>query len=166
MKNLKDLFYLILSKIDSKPTQTYYMILGVILFVIQLLFGVNFFNAILGSLVFVFIFFCIVKVTKKDSKIEKEVQENIENYITSQDKETQEAIAKYKNENQDKEVRKDDDYLGLKIVCFLFPVVGLIVYAVNIVQNPEIAKPCGKWALIGFICGIILVACIIAIQYL
>jgi len=40
--------------------------------------------------------------------------------------------------------------LVLRIVSFLIPLVGLIVYAVNIVQNPKIAKECGKFALIGF----------------
>lgn len=33
--------------------------------------------------------------------------------------------------------------LGLRIICFLIPLVGLIIYAVNIVQNPTIAKECG-----------------------
>lgn len=46
--------------------------------------------------------------------------------------------------------------LGLRIVSLLIPIVGLIVYAVNIVQNPKIAKECGKFALIGFCIGLIL----------
>lgn len=46
--------------------------------------------------------------------------------------------------------------LGLRIICFLIPLVGLIIYAVNIVQNPKIAKECGKFSLIGFIIGLIL----------
>ena len=41
--------------------------------------------------------------------------------------------------------------LGLRVICFLIPLVGLIIYAVNIVQNPKIAKECGKVSLIGFI---------------
>lgn len=46
--------------------------------------------------------------------------------------------------------------LGLRIICFLIPLVGLIIYAVNIVQNPKIAKECGKFSLIGFIIGLVL----------
>ena len=46
--------------------------------------------------------------------------------------------------------------LSLRIICLLIPLVGLIVYAVNIVQSPKIAKECGKWALIGFGIGIVL----------
>lgn len=46
--------------------------------------------------------------------------------------------------------------LGLRIICFLIPLVGLIIYAVNIVRNPKIAKECGKFSLIGFIIGLIL----------
>lgn len=57
---------------------------------------------------------------------------------------------------------KNDNYLGLKVVCFLLPIVGLIVYAVNIVQNPEIAKPCGQCALIGFVIGLIVIGFTIA----
>lgn len=48
------------------------------------------------------------------------------------------------------------NYTGLKVISFFIPIVGLIVYAVNIVQNPEIAKECGKYALIGFCIGLIL----------
>jgi len=46
--------------------------------------------------------------------------------------------------------------LGLRVICFLIPLVGLIIYAVNIVQNPKIAKECGKFSLIGFIIGLII----------
>lgn len=46
--------------------------------------------------------------------------------------------------------------LGLRIICFLIPLVGLIIYAVNIVQNPKIAKECGKFSLIGFIIALVL----------
>jgi hypothetical protein len=34
--------------------------------------------------------------------------------------------------------------------------MGLIVYTVNIVQNSEIAKSCGKFALIGFTIEIVI----------
>lgn len=46
--------------------------------------------------------------------------------------------------------------LGLRVICFLIPLVGLIIYAVNIVQNPKIAKECGKFSLIGFIIGLVI----------
>ena len=46
--------------------------------------------------------------------------------------------------------------LGLRIICFFIPLVGLILYAVNIVQNPKIAKECGKFSLIGFIIGLVI----------
>ena len=46
--------------------------------------------------------------------------------------------------------------LGLRVICFLIPLVGLIIDAVNIVQNPKIAKECGKFSLIGFIIGLII----------
>ena len=45
---------------------------------------------------------------------------------------------------------------GLRIICFLIPLVGLIIYAINIVQNPKIAKECGKFSLIGFIIALVL----------
>ena len=46
--------------------------------------------------------------------------------------------------------------LGLRIICFLIPLVGLIIYAVNIVQNPTIAKECGKFSLLGFIVDLVI----------
>ena len=46
--------------------------------------------------------------------------------------------------------------LGLRVICFLIPLVGLIIYAVNIVQNPKIAKECGKVSLIGVIIGLVI----------
>ena len=46
--------------------------------------------------------------------------------------------------------------LGLRVICFLIPLVGLIIYAVSIVQNPKIAKECGKVSLIGFIIGLVI----------
>lgn len=46
--------------------------------------------------------------------------------------------------------------LGLRVICFFIPLVGLIIYAVNIVQNPKIAKECGKFSLIGFIIGLVI----------
>lgn len=54
------------------------------------------------------------------------------------------------------EKQPSESSLSLRIVCLLIPLVGLIVYAVNIVQSPKIAKECGKWALVGFSIGIVL----------
>lgn len=59
--------------------------------------------------------------------------------------------------------------LGLRLICFFIPLVGLIIYAVNIVQNPKVAKECGKFSLIGFIVGLIIsITCtlIIMLQYI
>lgn len=46
-------------------------------------------------------------------------------------------------------MKKEDNYLGTKIISFIFPIIGLIIYAVNIGKNDNIAKKCGKWALFG-----------------
>lgn len=45
--------------------------------------------------------------------------------------------------------KESKDNLILKIISFFLPLVGLIIYAVNISKNPKIAKKCGKLALIG-----------------
>ena len=45
---------------------------------------------------------------------------------------------------------------GLKFVCFLIPIVGLILYLVNMNEKPVSAKAYGKMALIGFIVSIVL----------
>ncbi len=48
---------------------------------------------------------------------------------------------------------------GLKFLCFLIPVLGIIMYAIEHVQRPIKAKNCLKAAIIGFvfsfICSII-----------
>lgn len=61
------------------------------------------------------------------------------------------------NKGNHSKKRKYESSTGLRIVCFLIPLVGLIVYAVNIVQRPKIAKECGLYALIGFIIGIVII---------
>ena len=48
--------------------------------------------------------------------------------------------------------------LILRIVCFLLPIVGLILYCVNSSSNKTYAHSCGKAALAGFITGIIIYA--------
>jgi len=59
------------------------------------------------------------------------------------------------NEVYNSKSNNSENYTGLCVISFLIPIIGLIVYAVNIVQNPEVAKPVGRWALIGFIVGLI-----------
>lgn len=49
----------------------------------------------------------------------------------------------------------DKNSTGLNIISFLIPLVGLILYLVNNDKKPVMAKGCGKWALIGFIVGIV-----------
>ncbi len=45
---------------------------------------------------------------------------------------------------------------GLKFLCLLIPVVGLVLYLVYMNEKPVSAKAYGKMALIGFIIGIVL----------
>ena len=47
--------------------------------------------------------------------------------------------------------------IGLKIICFLIPLVGLIIYACNVAHNRKYANQCGLSSLIGFIIPIIIV---------
>ena len=44
---------------------------------------------------------------------------------------------------------------GLNILSFFFPLVGLILYVVNVDSKPVMAKAIGKWALIGFIVEVV-----------
>ena len=41
------------------------------------------------------------------------------------------------------------------VLSFFFPLVGLILYVVNVDSKPVMAKAIGKWALIGFIVGVV-----------
>lgn len=50
----------------------------------------------------------------------------------------------------------DKNSVGLNILSFCFPIVGLILYLVNKDKKPIEAKECGKWALISFIANLIL----------
>ena len=52
--------------------------------------------------------------------------------------------------------KEDKPSVGLNILSFLFPVVGLILYLVQKKETPVRAKKIGKWALIGFIIGVVL----------
>lgn len=44
---------------------------------------------------------------------------------------------------------KDKDYTGANILSYFIPLVGLIIYAVNIGKNDKLAKSCVKAALFG-----------------
>ena len=54
---------------------------------------------------------------------------------------------------------KNDDnvQVGIKIICFLFPIIGVILYIVNVNEKPNYAKTCLIFALLPFIVGIVLV---------
>jgi uncharacterized membrane protein YvbJ len=43
----------------------------------------------------------------------------------------------------------------VKVLCFFFPILGLILYLVNLNSKPVSAKSYGKSSLIGFIVGIV-----------
>ncbi len=52
---------------------------------------------------------------------------------------------------------QDDGPLGcLGVVCFLFPIVGLILYLVWKDDKPNKSRSAGKLALWGFIIGVVL----------
>lgn len=52
--------------------------------------------------------------------------------------------------------------VGLNIVSFIWPLVGLILYLVYNDKSPRRAKECGKWALIGcFVNAVVVVIVII-----
>lgn len=53
-------------------------------------------------------------------------------------------------------VKEDKPSVGLNILAFFIPLVGLILYLVQKNDTPVRAKKIGKWALIGFILGIVL----------
>ena len=50
---------------------------------------------------------------------------------------------------------EDNPSTLLKIVCFLVPIVGLILYLVMKDTRPVSAKAYGKWALISVIVGMV-----------
>lgn len=53
-------------------------------------------------------------------------------------------------------MKEENNYTGAKVLSFLIPLVGLIIYAVNIGKDDNLAKDCGKWAIIGILTPIIL----------
>lgn len=58
--------------------------------------------------------------------------------------------------NQVVKNEEDKNSLGLNILSFLIPIVGLILYLVNLKDKPIMAKGIGKSALIGFIINCII----------
>lgn len=52
--------------------------------------------------------------------------------------------------------QEDRPSAGYNALAFFFPIVGLILYLVWKDQKPRCAHSTGKWALIGFIAGIVL----------
>ena len=53
-------------------------------------------------------------------------------------------------------VEYDEASTGLKILSFLVPLIGLILFAVNYYEKPESAKEYGKMALISVGVGVVL----------
>ena len=45
---------------------------------------------------------------------------------------------------------------GLNILACCFPIIGLILYLVNNNKAPKKANAIGKWAIIGFVIGLVL----------
>lgn len=43
-----------------------------------------------------------------------------------------------------------------KIISFIFPIIGLIIYAVNVGKNDILAKDCLKYALYGLLLPILI----------
>ena len=52
-------------------------------------------------------------------------------------------------------VQRDEPTTPLKVICFLFPIVGLILYILYQDKKPKSAKEYGKMALIGVVVGVI-----------
>lgn len=62
-------------------------------------------------------------------------------------------------------VDKNQPSLGIAVLCFFFPLVGLILYLVWKDTEPGKAKSAGKGALIGVIVGVALVIIIFIITF-
>ena len=59
-------------------------------------------------------------------------------------------VIRYAIKNSEKE------YKGANIISFLFPPVGLIIYAINIGKNDKLAKSCVKCAITGICTGLMI----------
>lgn len=68
-----------------------------------------------------------------------------------------EPLEKTESETQDK-VEQEDSYIGAGIVSFLFPIIGFIIYAINIGKKDTMAKSCLMWSIIGIIINIIVLS--------
>lgn len=53
--------------------------------------------------------------------------------------------------------RTDIPSVGLNIISFLFPIIGLILYIVYHQNSPKKANAIGKWALISFCINIVVI---------
>ena len=58
--------------------------------------------------------------------------------------------------NQTVKNKEDKNSVGLNILSFLIPIVGLILYCINVNDKPIMAKGIGTWALIGFVINLII----------
>lgn len=52
---------------------------------------------------------------------------------------------------------------GMKLLSFLIPLVGLILFACNVSNKPKYAKGCGIAAVIGFITGVVVIPIVVTI---
>ncbi len=54
--------------------------------------------------------------------------------------------------------------MGVKIICFLIPIVGFIIFAINISTKPKYAKQCLTWSILSIIIIFLLVVTFIALN--
>lgn len=59
-----------------------------------------------------------------------------------------------KNNNK---ISSNDDYSLLRFISFIFPIIGLTIYAVNVGKNEYLAKESSKWAIRGMITAVIII---------
>jgi len=45
---------------------------------------------------------------------------------------------------------------GEKVICFLLPIIGLIIYFVTMNNNPHKSKEAGQYSLLGVVFGTVL----------
>ena len=63
--------------------------------------------------------------------------------------------------NENKNLTNNENYKTLKVISFLFPIIGLIIYAINIGKNDYLAKESSKWAIRGMMTAVILIIVIL-----
>ena len=59
----------------------------------------------------------------------------------------------------------EKEYKGANIISFVFPIIGLIIYAINIGKNDKLAKSSSKAALMGMCTAVMLFFMIKTIMY-